>query len=326
MKTSGVKKVLNTKYITLLILLAVIIAFYGIAAEASGAGVFFSLTNLRNIFNSMVIVGLLTIGAGCLIISGNIDLSAGYVGSLCGVFVAHLSTILGLSWPLALIGVLVTGALFGVFNAFLVNQLKLQAFIATLATGYIADGLIYSISPSGTIVLDDPVLNWLGSGRIGPFLPVAIVIEIVLFIVYGIMLAKTKFGRSVYLVGGNPAASRLAGLKPKRISFILFVNSAVLSSLAGVLLTARLKSSTIFGIKQSNFAGVTAAILGGVSFSGGAGGMGGAFLGLLIINSFTNGMSVMKISSYYQTIASGLLLLFALFLDYATSRFDKKKV
>ena len=320
MSVQGLKRILNRKNITLLILLAVIIAFYGIAAEATGLGVFFSLNNLRNILNSMVIVALLTIGAGCLIISGNIDLSAGYVGTFCGIFVAQLYTAYGLSWPLAFLFSLLAGMLFGLFNAFLVNELKVQAFIATLATGYIAEGLAYSISPSGTVALNDKALNWLGSGRIGSFLPVAMVLAFVLFIGYGVMLSKTKFGRSVYMIGGNPKASRLTGLNPRRISYILFMNCATLSSLAGIILTARLKSSTVHGIKQSNFAGVTAAILGGISFTGGAGGLGGAFLGLLIINSFNNGMTVMKVPSYYQTVASGLLLLIALFFDFVANK------
>ena len=325
MDETGINRILNKKNIALLVLLAVIIAFYGIAAEATGLGVFFSLNNLRNILNSMVIVALLTIGAGCLIISGNIDLSAGYVGTLSGIFIAHIYTNYGLPWPLALIFTLIVGMVFGLFNAFLVNELRIQAFIATLATGYIAEGLAYSISPSGTVALDNAFLNWLGSARIGSFLPVAMVLAFLLFIIYGVILSTTKFGRSIYLIGGNPIAARLTGLNPKRISYILFMNCAALSSLAGLLLTARLKSSTVHGIKQSNFAGVTAAILGGISFTGGSGGLGGAFLGLLIINSFNNGMTVLKVPSYYQNIASGLLLILALFFDFVASGGFRKK-
>ena len=325
MADSRLKRALSAKNISLLVLLAATIAFYGIAAETTGAGVFFSLNNLRNILSSMVIVALLTIGAGCLIISGSIDLSAGYVGTFCGILIAHLYTNVGMPWLLALLFSILGGCAFGLLNAFLVNELKIQAFIATLATGYIAEGLAYSISPSGTISLSSRFLNWLGSGRIGAFMPVAIILALVLFFVYGIMLSKTKFGRSVYMVGGNPVASKLAGLNPKKVSYILFVNCAALSALAGILLTSRLGSSTVHGIKQSNFAGVTAAILGGISFNGGSGGMGGAFLGLLIINSFNNGMTVMKVTSYYQNIASGMLLLFALFLDYVASKSLRKK-
>ena len=326
MDIAKIKKILNAKNATLLVLLVVIIGFFGIAAKVTGSGVFFSRNNLLNIFNSMVIVALLTIGAGCLIISGSIDLSAGYVGTLCGIFVAHLITNVGISWFFALVLTILLGMLFGLLNAFLVNHLRIQAFIATLATGYIAEGFSYSITPSGTVTLRNTPLNWLGSGRLLPFLHVAIVLAFALFVIYGILLAKTEFGRSVYLVGGNPTAARLAGLNPKKVSYILFMNCAALSSLAGVLLTARLGSSTVHGIKASNFAGVTAAILGGISFTGGSGGLGGAFLGLLIINSFNNGTSVMKVPSYYQNVASGMLLLFALFFDYVVARRKRKMI
>lgn len=312
----NMKRLFNTKTLTLIALLVVIVAFFSVAASVTGRGTFFALYNLRSILNSMVVVALLTIGAGCLLVSGDLDLSAGYVGTLCGVFVAYLITSMSISWPVALILTLLLGVVFGLFNAFLVNDLRLPAFIATLATGYIAEGLSFAISGGGAVPFKNAQLSWLGSGMIGKVIPVAVVLALVLFVIYGMMMAKTKFGRSAYLVGGNKAAARLAGIKPKKISYLLFINSAVLASFAGVLLTARMKSGTMQGIKNSNFAGVTAAILGGISFGGGSGGMGGAFLGLLIINSFNNGMSIMQVSSYYQSIASGLLLLLALVFDY----------
>lgn len=325
MEQSKLKKLLSGKNIALIVLFIVIIAFYSIASSVTERGVFLSLFNLRTILNSMVVVALLTIGAGCLMVSGDLDLSAGYVGTLCGVVLAYCCTNMGMAWPLALILSIVVGAVFGLFNAFLVNELHLPAFIATLATGYIAEGLSYALSGGGAITMTNPQLSWLGSGRIGSVIPVAIILAFALFIVYGVIMAKTKFGRSAYLVGGNRAAARLTGIKPKKVSYILFINSAALAALAGSLLTARLRSGTMQGIKASNFSGVTAAILGGISFGGGSGGLGGAFLGLLIINSFNNGMSVMQVSSYYQNIASGLLLVLALVFDYIATRRDRRK-
>jgi len=313
---SRLKKFISPKVITLLIFLIVIVLFFGIGAKAFGKGSFFTLSNLRTIFSTMVIVALLTVGAGCLIISGAIDLSAGYVGTFCGVILAVFVTNVGLPWLPALILTILLGMVFGLFNAVLVNEFGFQPFIATLATGSLAQGFTLIACNAKAIPINDSVLVWLGAGRIGEVVPVAVILAIAAFFIYGVILAKTKFGRSVYLVGGNANAAKLTGLNPKRISYILFMNGAGLAALAGSLLSARLKSGSINGIIQSNFAGITAAIIGGISFGGGSGGMGGAFLGLLIINCFNNGMTVMGISPNWQTVSSGMLLILALAFDF----------
>ena len=326
MGASRLKRMFNTKIITLFALLVVIIAFFGIMAKVTGNGSFFMLTNIRNILNSMVIVALLTIGAGCLIISGNIDLSAGYVGTLSGMMFAYFFTNAGIPWPLALIFAIIIGMAFGLLNALLVNMLNFQAFIATLSTSAVAEGLVSFVGKSRSISISNDIVSWIGNGRIGNVIPVSIVLAFLLFIIYAIIMKKTKFGRYAYLVGGNPNASRLAGLNPKRISFILFANASGMAALAGCLLTARMKAASIGGISLSNFAGVTAAILGGVSFGGGSGSLGGAFIGLLILNSFNNGMTILRISPYWQQIASGILLLLALTSDYIALKNAQRKI
>jgi ribose/xylose/arabinose/galactoside ABC-type transport system permease subunit len=142
------------------------------------------------------------------------------------------------------------------------------------------------------------------------------IISLAALVIYGIILKKTMFGRSVYLVGGNPQASLLSGLRPRRISYILFVNAGILSALAGILLAARLRTANTTGITNQQFAGMTAAILGGISFGGGSGGMGGAFIGMMILNGFDNGMTLLNVQPYWKTVASGTLLLLALTVDF----------
>lgn len=326
MRTSRLKRIFSTKILTLLILLAVLIAFFGITVSVTNRGSFFSLINIRNILNTMVIVAFLTIGASCLIISGNIDLSAGFVGTLCGMVLAFFLDRLGIPWPLALAFSIILGMVFGFINAFLVNELGLQAFIVTLSTGAIAEGLTYLPGNSSYIKFENNVISWIGNGRIANVIPVSIILAFAMFLVYGIIIGKTKFGRNVYLIGGNPNAARLAGINAKRISYILFMNASGMAAIAGCVLAGRMKSGTLNGIQLNNFAGVTAAILGGVSFGGGSGNMGGAFIGLLILNVFNNGALLLGMSPYWQLVASGGLLLLALISDYIAHKNTQRKL
>ena len=119
----------------------------------------------------------------------------------------------------------------------------------------------------------------------------------------------------MYLIGGNPEAARLVGLKPKKTSYTLFINASCMACIAGVLMSARIKTATCNGLSGQQFTGITAAILGGISFGGGTGGMAGALVGILILNVFENGLQLLAIPTYWQTVASGLLLLAALVYD-----------
>lgn len=311
----------KSKTFTLIILMAVIIAFFSITSKGS----YFSLSNLKNILNAMVLYMLLAIAEGVLIISGEIDLSPGYVGTMCGVLLAILSTSLGLPWFIAILLALALGAGAGLFNALLINELGFQGFIATLATGtFIAKGMALVICGGKTIPIKDKVLTGLGNGKIFEIIPISILISLALIIIYGIILAKTKFGRSVYLCGGNKQAARLSGLNPRKLSYILFANSGALGALAGIIYDGRMKVGNLTATNTYAFTAITAAILGGISFGGGSGGMLGCFLGLLIMNSFNNGLTVLQVNPYWQSVASGVLLLIALSFDYFNTRSAKK--
>jgi ribose/xylose/arabinose/galactoside ABC-type transport system permease subunit len=256
-------------------------------------------------------------------IGGYVDLSLGGIGTMCALITAAVLRA-GAPWYVALIVGLATGAAAGAFNAVLINELKFQPFIATLATASIAQGLGYIVNNGQQIDIDNPVFSFIGTNRIRDFVPYSLIIALALLLIYGIMLKKTKFGRSMYLVGGNPQAALLSGLHPKRVSYILFVNAGALSALAGILLAARLKTANTTGIVNQQFSGMTAAVLGGISFGGGSGGMGGALIGILILNCFNNGMLIVRVTPYWQTVASGALLLLALAIDFLRVSRTKK--
>ena len=308
-------------FILLCFLLLVVFYFWNASTNNS----FVSVRNITSILNSMVLYILFAIGVAFVVLLGEFDLSAGYVGTAAGATMAALLAGSAIPWFLVIPVCLLIGIVFGLFNALLVNKFRIQSFIATLAVGsFVARGFSYIVSGGRPINISNPAIEWLGTYRISGVVPVTVVISLALIIVYGIILSKTKFGRSIYLCGGNREAARLAGLNPKRLSYILFANSGMLGALAGVLFAARLKSGNLDGTNDYSFPAVTAVIFGGISLGGGTGNMLGCFLGLLIINSFNNGLVIMRVSPYWQGVASGVLLLFALTLDYVLNLYSKK--
>jgi len=311
----GLKKFFNPKMVSLLVLLVLIAGAFAIATK----GTLFVKANIITIFNLMAITGLLTIGAGCLIVFGCIDLSSGATGTLCPIVMAMLLQS-GVHWSIAVLACLALGMLIGAVNALLVNSVGFQPFIATMAVASIVNGLAFAVSRMQAIKINDVFIKYIGTERFFDYLPIPVLIMIVLFIVYGLMLSKSKFGRSVYLLGGNSKAARLSGLRPVRTSYILFMNAGMLSSLAGMLLASRLRSALTAGISASQFAGIIAAMLGGISFGGGTGTFAGAFIGLLIVTICNSGLTALGIISYWQTVASGVLLLLALTLDFLTNQ------
>jgi ribose/xylose/arabinose/galactoside ABC-type transport system permease subunit len=324
-KTSKFKKFIVSKTATLIGLLIVIIAFFAIMTFKNGTSTYLTVINLKNVLNMMVLYMLFAVGSGLLIIAGNIDLSPGYIGTMCGVFLAFMLANTSLPSIIVILLALLLGVVIGLLNGLLINALGFQSFIATLATGsFIARGLTYVIANGKTVPIKDPIVLFIGTKNILEIgkldIPVALIISLLVILIYGIILSKTAFGRSIYLCGGNMQAARLAGLNPTRLSYILFANSGFIGALAGIILAGRLKSGNMNGTNAYAFPAITAAILGGISFGGGSGGMLGCFIGLLVINSFTNGLTVMQVNPYFRDVASGLLLLLALTFDYFSAK------
>ncbi len=313
--SSVVRKILGSKAFSLLVLLALFTLFFQLKSN----GIYLKYKNILSILNQMVPNTLLTVGVGCLLISGRLDLSTGAVGTMAGVVMAVLLQA-GIHWTLAILAALLLGVVTGLMNGCLNNEFGFQPFIATLATSSVAKGFTYVISGSTAIDIKDEVILFLGKGKVLGNVPVQLIISIVILVIYGIMLKKTTLGRYIYILGGNPTAAKISGINPKKTTYLLYINSGVLGALAGCLMAGNLKSATVTSMVNMQFSGVTAAILGGISFGGGVGGMGGAFLGLLILNGFTNGLTVIGIGSYWQKVASGILLLLALTLDYINGK------
>ena len=306
---------------SLLILLTVLVVIFTVLSN----GGYIKPQNLFIILNSLAVPALLTAGVSFLMISGKLDLSTGANGTLCSILLAYVlqnGAPLLIALPISLL----LGAVLGLLNAFLVNELEFQPFIATLATTSVMTGFIYVVANKQSVDITNPVLQYVGAGMLFGYIPVAAVISLALMVITGVILHKTKFGRQIYLVGGNGKAAMLSGINPKKLSYKLFAICGVFSALAGITLAARLQSGTIAGVTNARFQGITAAVLGGISFGGGAGGMGGAFVGLLVLSGFNNGLTILGMPPYWKDVASGMLLLLALSMDIFRTRQNLKAV
>ena len=270
--------------------------------------------NLLNILTAASLSGLIAIGESYLIIAGQIDLSPGAIAAFAGVFSALLAQ-RGMPILLIILITVAVGALFGAVSAFQVNALKIQPFIATHAVMSIARGLAYIICAGKPVFISHNTYIKIGITRILG-IPLPVIILVVMFLVWGVALSKTRFGRNVYAVGGNPAAARLAGINADAVKRGLFILSSCLASLGGIILASRMNTGQPGAASDVDFDAITASVLGGIAMTGGTGSLSGTFLGVLILQGFNNGLLLLNVSTFWQDVARGLLMMFALTFDF----------
>lgn len=318
-KKSGIFSIIGGDKLVLLIALIGVFILFTILNKN-----FLSITNVVNILVAASLVGMVAIGHTYLIIAKQNDLSPGSLAALSGVVVALLLQA-GLPIPVAILITLCVGAVVGLFNSWMVNFIKIEAFIATLVTQMIVRGAAYIICDGKPVSISNQAFNDIGKVRlIG--IPVSVWVMIICLVVFGFILAKTRFGRSVYAIGGSTEAARLAGLNPKRIITTCFIMIGVLTSLGGIIFAARMNAGQPAANVNLEFDAITAVVLGGVSFAGGVGDMGGTVLGILLIQSFNTGLTMVNVSSFWQYVARGALLLFALTSDFIRKQRREKEL
>lgn len=313
------KKNFSTDKIGLILALIVIVAVFSTFNNH-----YFSSANMINILVAASLTGLVAIGETYLIIAGLVDLSTGSVAAFASVLAAVLMQS-GMGFVPMLILVIASGLFVGYINAVVVNKLKLEPFIATLATMSIVRGLAFIICEGRPVYIMDDTFIKFGKERILG-LPIPVIILILAFIIFGILLAKTRFGRSVYVVGGNKTAARLAGLNPQKITNVLYMITGALSALGGIILAARMSSGQPAASVGLEFDAITAGVLGGTAFSGGVGTIFGTVLGVLILQGFNTGLIMLNVPVFWQYVARGLLLLIALAFDYLRKKNREKKL
>jgi ribose/xylose/arabinose/galactoside ABC-type transport system permease subunit len=299
----------------LLLLFVLMSVFFSIRS----GGQYLDWSNLRFILSTMTIGAYITTGAAFLMITGCLDLAASSTVSFAGVVIARLLRV-GVPCLTAIVLTLMLAAVVGALSAALIYEIKIPPFIATLGVSYLTTGSTLLLSKGFSVEVDDLFLRWFGTFRIFEDVYINLIFTIIILTVCGVALARTRFGRGVYIIGGNPAAAKLSGLKPRRTHYILYMINQVLCAVAGIIYVAKMGSSSVNSSSFGPFMGMTCALLGGLSFGGGSGNLGGALAGLLLLTGLNNGISLIRIPPYWQNISSAALLLLAMSSDYLRVR------
>ena len=286
---------------------------------------YFTFTNLVNVLLASTSIGLTAIGITFLMMIGGTDLSAGAVAAACGVFMAWGLKNMSLPWWLLAIVCLLGAAVAGYLNGILVTDLRLVPFIATLVSQSVWKGVGYLICDGNPIAIADKGFQAFTRTKILGF-TIPIYLMFIFFIIFSYILSKTKFGRSVFAIGGNPEAARLAGINSRKVTHICYIMTSVFAGLAGIVLTGRMNSGNPASNANIHFDAITAANLGGVSMVGGIGSIPSVVLGVLLVQAFNSGLNMANVSQYWQFVAKGFLLLGSLSLDFYRQKMREKRL
>jgi len=303
---------------------AILLVFYvGLIIAFSVLSPFFmSVRNLMAIGSNVAFIGLMAAVGTPLIIAGGLDLSVAAVAGLSGILIAILYAAGIPIWVAAGIAVCV-GGLIGLANGLLATKLRLNPLIVTLATMGIVSGTALILTGGLTKPLMVQSFNWIGSGYVWR-IPVPAILMIVTFIVLSIVLRRTRFGRFVYATGGNVEASRLIGLPVDRVQITLYVLSGISGAVAGTMLAAMLGAAAPNAASPHLLTVIAAIILGGTSLYGGRGSVWGTLLAVLILGTLNNGLTLLNVSSFWQDVTRGVVLLLAVSLDQVRVRLQEK--
>lgn len=293
-----------------LIGLIVIVAILSIVSSS-----FLSLENIFNVLRQVSINALIAFGMTFVILTGGIDLSVGSILALSSALTAGMLAN-GIDPILAMLIGLASGAVMGAINGLFITKGKVAPFIATLATMTIFRGLtlVYTDGRPITGLSNSSLFEMIGRGYLG-WIPVPVIWMLVCYVILYFVLKKTTFGRRVYAIGGNEEASILSGIRANSVKIWIYSITGALSALAGIILASRLNSAQPTAGASYELDAIASVVLGGTSLSGGRGWIFGTLVGALIIGVLNNGLNLMNVSSFYQQVVKGGVILLAVLLD-----------
>jgi monosaccharide ABC transporter membrane protein, CUT2 family (TC 3.A.1.2.-) len=307
--TKKLNRIGYQNFVILCVLLFIMIALSVLSSQ------FLTMKNILNVLqqNTSVII------AGCavtlLMISGNFDLSIGSIMALAGTLSALFVSRFNIPLPFSILLVLLIGLLIGLLNGFLVIIMNVPSIIATLGTMYAVSGIAWVITGGNSIHLGlGKNFTYLGRGYIGPF-PVSILIATLIFLVFLFIQRKTVFGKYTYAIGGNRRTALLSGINVHRIGILLYMMVGLMSAFAGTIMSSRLGVGSASIGRGFEFDVIVAVVLGGTSLDGGEGSVFGMLIGALIVGFIGNGLNLLGVHSFYQSVVKGIVLVGAVLFD-----------
>jgi fructose transport system permease protein len=313
----GLRAVAGFSTIGPLFALGLAMAFFSLKS-----GQFLKGPNLSLVLQQVIEVGVLAIGQTLIILTAGIDLSCGAVMAFGMIVMTKLAVISGVpAIPAILLGILACAA-FGLLNGALVTKIRLPAFIVTLGTLNIAMALVHIYSNEQTIA--NPPSAMLFFGRTftigGTDITYGVILMLGLFAFAWFVLTQTAWGSRIYAVGNNPEATRLSGIRTDRLLISVYVAAGVIYGIVALLLVARTQVGDPNAGQTDNLDSITAVVLGGTSLFGGRGNVIGTLIGALIVGIFRNGLVLIGVSSVYQILITGILVILAVSVDQLTHR------
>lgn len=298
----------NWGNMAILFILALLVIVLSIAEP-----MFLNWENIINVIRQVTMVAILGIGMTFVLLSGEIDLSVGSIAALAGIIVATMLKS-GMGIALSILGALLVAAVCGAVNGTIHTYAKIPSFIVTLGMLNVARGIVLVITNSYPITGLPDAFAVIGKGYVGP-IPVPVIIMLVCYIIGYFVLKYTKFGRNAYAIGGNADAARLSGVPVKRNKVLFFTISGLTAGITGIILASRMFSGQPSAANGMELDAIAACVIGGTSTTGGKGRLWGTLLGALIMGIITNGMNLMNISTNWQMIVNGAIIVVAVGLD-----------
>ncbi len=276
--------------------------------------------NIMELLKQVAFMGIIAVGMTFCMLTGGIDLSVGSNMALAVVVAALVMAAVpfGTQEANAIVGSLVgvgAATCVGVANGFFVNEIKIPPLIVTLAMMQIVRGIVYISTGAIPIYENIPsVFSFVGQGSVGP-VPFPVIVMGAVFVVGGIILHKTVYGRHIYCVGGNEEVARLSGIHVKKVKYSVYMISGLLTGIAGILLLSRMNSGQPRAGIGYEFEVVTACVLGGISMAGGSGKLWGVFFGVVIMGVLSYGLVSVGLNEFWQMMIKGVVLLIAVGID-----------
>lgn len=280
--------------------------------------VFLTPDNIINVIRQVTTVAIIGIGMSFVLISGEIDLSVGSICALSGIIVT-ICLRDGMGIPVSILLALGVALLCGLANGAIHVFAKIPSFIVTMGMLNVARGIVLVITNSYSITGLPDSFKVIGRGYVGP-VPVPVIIMVVCYIIGFLVLKYTKFGRSAYAIGGNIEAARLSGIPVVKNKILIYIICGITAGIAGIMLSSRMFSGQPSAGNGLELDAIAACVIGGTSTTGGKGRLWGTFLGALIMVIITNGMNLMNISTNWQLIVQGMIIVIAVGLDRIKSK------